>query len=62
MIHYLVYIEGKFAPAVFILPFMRQNRQCHFVGQVGYGPEFRRGYGCGLGCRFVEMGMGQSRS
>jgi len=47
MIHYLVYIEsiieGKIDTAIL---------------WAGYGPEFRRGYGYGLGHGFVVMGMG----
>jgi len=58
MIHYLVYIQGKIAPTVFILLFVKQNGQCHFMGRAGYGPEFRRCYGYG----FVVMSMGWSRS
>jgi len=31
----------------------RQNRHCPFMGQAGYGPEFKWGY------EFVVMGMGR---
>jgi len=37
MIGYLMCIEGKRAPAVFTLPFVRQNRPCHFMDHPGTG-------------------------